>query len=89
MLNRIGSAGTLESNDIYISVAEMPAGSGVQLELTSIVYPQFGREIQRTLLAVAHAFNLTDLHITAVDKGALTCTIQARMETALSRAGLR
>ena len=36
-----GNAGTMESNDIMITV-EPSDGGGVQVELTSSVYQQFG-----------------------------------------------
>ena len=38
-----GNAGTMESNDIMITVEPSDAG-GVQVELTSSVYQQFGRD---------------------------------------------
>ena len=40
----IGNAGTMESNDIMITVEPSDAG-GVQVELTSSVYQQFGKQI--------------------------------------------
>ena len=39
-----GSAGTMESNDIMITVEPTDEG-GVQVELTSNVYQQFGKQI--------------------------------------------
>ena len=46
---KMGQAGTLESNDIIITVSEAEKGSGIQVELTSIVLPQFGQMIRHTL----------------------------------------
>ena len=39
-----GNAGTMESNDIMITVEPSDAG-GVQVDLTSSVYQQFGKQI--------------------------------------------
>ncbi|SQI36487.1 Citrate lyase gamma chain [Leminorella richardii] len=81
-----GHAGTLESNDIMISVEEKPSGFGVQIELTSIVEAQFGNAIRCTLAEEAVKAGFPDIFIKAVDKGALDCTIRARLETAIDRA---
>lgn len=86
MLNRKGHAGTLESNDIFITIEEQNVGYGIQIELTSIVEAQFGHAIRRTLTEGAVNAGFTDLSIKAVDKGALDCTIQARLKTAIFRA---
>ena len=45
-------AGTLESNDIMITVAPGAQGSGVSLELESIVFAQYGQAIRKTITAV-------------------------------------
>lgn len=81
-----GHAGTLESNDIMISVEQKSSGFGVQIDLTSIVEAQFGHAIRRTLVEEAVKAGFPDIYIKAVDKGALDCTIRARMETAIERA---
>ena len=82
-------AGTLESNDIYITIEEKPKEHGVQVNLQSIVMAQFGASIKNTLLDTVNACAVSSgLEITANDKGALPCTIEARMKTALYRAGL-
>lgn len=83
-----GQAGTLESNDIIITVTEGAKGSGVQITLSSIVLPQFGEMIQKTLLEVCQEVGVEDIQINAADKGALEYTIEARLITALKRAGL-
>ncbi|SMD00741.1 citrate lyase acyl carrier protein [Sporomusa malonica] len=81
-------AGTLESNDIMITVAPGAQGSGVVLELESIVLAQYGKAIKETIFAVITEQNVTDIYIKAVDRGALDCTIQARTLAALARAGV-
>ncbi|EBW6765718.1 citrate lyase acyl carrier protein [Salmonella enterica subsp. enterica serovar Winslow] len=85
MCNQTGQAGTLESNDILIVVEEKSEGYGIQIELNSIVEVQFGQSIRQTLSEGVAREGFTDVQITAVDKGALDCTIQARLSTALSR----
>lgn len=81
-------AGTLESNDIMITVAPGEVGGGVVIELESIVLTQYGQAIRNTIAAMAAEQNVTDIYIKAVDRGALDCTIKARTLTALSRAGV-
>ena len=81
-------AGTLESNDIMITVAPGENGSGIVLELDSIVLAQYGEDIRRTILSTATKQGVTDAFIKAVDRGALDCTIQARTLAALARSGV-
>ena len=80
-----GNAGTMESNDIMITVEPSDAG-GVQVELTSSVYQQFGKQIIAVIRETAAAYGVENALITAVDKGALDCTVRARVATALTRA---
>lgn len=80
-----GSAGTMESNDIMITVEPTDEG-GVQVELTSNVYQQFGKQIIAVIRETAAGYGVENALITAVDKGALDCTVRARVSTALMRA---
>ncbi len=80
-----GNAGTMESNDIMITVEPSDAG-GVQVELTSSVYQQFGKQIIAVIRETAADYGVENALITAVDKGALDCTVRARMAAALTRA---
>ena len=77
-------AGTLESNDIYVQVE--PNENGVNLELESIVYSQFGEEIEKTVKEVLEYFDVKNVTIRLNDRGAVECAIRARVETALKRA---
>ena len=81
----IGNAGTMESNDIMITVEPSDAG-GVQVELTSSVYQQFGKQIIAVIRETAADYGVENALITAVDKGALDCTVRARVATAPTRA---
>lgn len=80
-----GNAGTMESNDIMITVEPSDVG-GVQVELTSSVYQQFGKQIIAVIRETAADYGVENALITAVDKGALDCTVRARMAAALTRA---
>ena len=78
------TAGTLESNDVYVLVE--PNDNGIELELESIVFNQFGEDIERTVKEVLDDFNVTNIKIQLKDRGAVECAIRARVETALKRA---
>ena len=80
-----GNAGTMESNDIMITV-EPSDGGGVQVDLTSSVYRQFGKQIISVIKETTAEYGVKNAVITAVDKGALDCTVRARVSTALMRA---
>ncbi|MDR0997948.1 MAG: citrate lyase acyl carrier protein [Treponema sp.] len=79
-----GVAGTLESSDIMITVE--PGGKGIEIDLQSIVEKQFGAEIRRAILETLGELSVEQARISAVDKGALDCTIRARAKTAVYRA---
>lgn len=85
---KTAQAGTLESNDIMITIVPGAQGSGVVIELESIVLAQYGQAIKQTIATVTKEQNVTDIYVKAVDRGALDCTIQARVLAALSRAGV-
>jgi citrate lyase subunit gamma (acyl carrier protein) len=77
-------AGTIESSDIYVEVSP---GTGLSIELSSPVLQQFGESIRDTMTRVAEELQVRNARIRAHDRGALDCTIRARLETALRRAG--
>lgn len=87
-LKKAAVAGTMESSDIMITVEPRENG-GIVLELTSSVMKQYGRQIEQVIretiaeLGVEHAF------VAAVDKGALDCTVRARVSAAVFRAAER
>lgn len=86
-LNKTAQAGTLESGDIMITVAPGTKGSGIVLELDSIVLAQYGKAINQTIQEVVAGQGISDVFIKAIDRGALDCTIKARTLAALGRAG--
>ena len=82
--NRIAQAGTLESNDIFIRISKISGDENV-LKLRSIVSKQFGLAIEQTIKAVLGESGLLGVQVEADDRGALDCTIRARMEAAIER----
>lgn len=77
-------AGTLESSDLQVTVEQ---GNGtVEVELESDVIHQYGNQIRRVILETLKRLEVSDVKISVVDKGALDCTIKARVECAVYRA---
>ena len=83
-ITSIAVAGTLESSDIYVEVEPSDA---LELNIESVVLNQFGDEIRATILSVLEELGVTSGKISVQDKGAIDCTIRARVETAVRRAG--
>ena len=77
------TAGTLESSDLMVTVE--PAEDGIELSLTSSVMNQYGRQIKATVLETLERLDVKNARVTVVDKGALDCTIKARVECAVFR----
>ena len=77
-------AGTLESSDCMVTVE--PGEGSVRLELDSAVIHQFGNQIRKVVFETLGNLGVDDVKITIVDKGALDCTIKARIEGAVYRA---
>ena len=80
-------AGTLESGDIMVTLVPTETGSGISIELESLVLLQDGAAIHRTAEDVLMAAGIADAKVRLVDRGALDCTIRARLKTAIARAG--
>lgn len=76
-------AGTLESSDCMVTVE--PGEGGIELELSSVVIRQFGTQIRKVILETLERLEITNARLTVVDKGALDCTIKARVECAVYR----
>lgn len=77
--------GTLESSDIMVTILE-DESQEVAVELTSSVEKQFGDDIRKLIETTVRELGLTGVLIQATDKGALDCTIKARVKTAVYRA---
>ncbi len=85
MIIKSACAGTVESSDIYVEIEPLPAGSGIKLSLTSVVYEQFGKEIEEVIKDTLKSLAVTDVKVIASDRGAVECTIRARVETVVCR----
>lgn len=83
---KTAQAGTLESSDILITVVPQEAGSGIRIEIDSIVSLQYGEAIQAVIADTLAEAGVADMLVKAMDRGALDCTIKARLMTALDRA---
>lgn len=80
-------AGTMESSDIMIRIE--PGGEGLSLTLESSVFAQFGKQIEAVIRSALSELKVENAHVTAVDKGALDCTVRARVMAAAYRAAGR
>ena len=76
------AAGTLESSDCMVTVEP---GEGICLDLTSSVMNQYGRQIKAAVLETLDRLDVKNANVTVVDKGALECTLKARVECAVFR----
>ncbi len=85
IIKDVGIAGTLESSDITISI-EKNEGRGIEIFLKSTVKEQFGKQIMKVIEETLKEIGVTDVIVNANDKGALDCTIRARVLTAVYRA---
>ncbi len=77
-------AGTLESSDIFVEIA--PGGGEISLTLESPVKEQFGKAIETTVREALARLGVDSANVSLKDRGALDCTIRARVETAVKRA---
>lgn len=77
-------AGTLESSDIMILLDQ--GENGIEIELKSAVMYQFGEQIREVIRQTIADAGVTDVKVVATDRGALDCTIKARVLTAIHRA---
>ncbi len=84
-IQKAAAAGTMESSDALVTVEPATAGTGIDLELDSVVIHQFGNKIRQTVTEVLHRLDVEDVHIRIIDKGALDCTLKARVECAVYR----
>ena len=76
-------AGTMESSDCMVTVE--PGEGKVDFSLESSVINQYGNQIRKVVLQTLENLDVKDVKISVVDKGALDCTIKARVEGAVFR----
>ena len=76
-------AGTLESSDCQVTVE---AGEvKVDFSLESAVINQYGNQIKKVAYETLENLGIDNVKLTIIDKGALDCTIKARIEAAVYR----
>ena len=73
-------AGTLESSDCLVTVE-----GKVDFSLESAVINQYGNQIKKVAYETLENLGIDNVKLTIVDKGALDCTIKARIEAAVYR----
>lgn len=79
------SAGTLESGDILVRIAPAQV-DGLEVNLESSVAYQFGDQIKKVITETLEGLGVKGAVVNATDKGALDCTIRARVTAAAVRA---
>ncbi|MBR2098366.1 MAG: citrate lyase acyl carrier protein [Firmicutes bacterium] len=78
------SCGTMESSDAYMELE--PIAAGVQIDLQSVVEHQFGDSIRALAAEMLKEEGVENVKLSIVDRGALECTLRARLETLIGRA---
>ncbi|MGE4298999.1 MAG: citrate lyase acyl carrier protein [Desulfovibrionaceae bacterium] len=82
---KAGLAGSLESNDCLVGVYPVDE-DGVQVAVESIVLAQFGGQIEAVARETLASLGVAAVRAHIQDKGALECTLRARIEAAVGRA---
>ena len=77
-------AGTLESSHVYVKVEPCEP---LEIEIESVVDNQFAEQIEATIKATLAELGVESGKVSVNDTGAIDCVIQARVETAVKRAG--
>ena len=80
-IEKAAVAGTLESSDCMVTVGD----GNIDLVLESTVIHQYGNQIRHVVLDTLKSLGVQNVKIKIVDKGALDCTIRARVEAAVYR----
>jgi citrate lyase subunit gamma (acyl carrier protein) len=86
VIKQQSQAGTFESSDMLVLVEPVAEGTGRKIELHSPVMIQFGKSIDKEINNVLDLYEIKDVRLICNDKGALSATISARVETAIRRA---
>jgi citrate lyase subunit gamma (acyl carrier protein) len=78
----------MESSDIMVRIEPSDA-EGIELALESSVIQQYGKQIEKVMRQALSELGVTSARVSAVDKGALDCTVRARVLCAAYRAAER
>lgn len=79
---KIGMAGTLESNDVLITVKP---SDELKITIKSIVYDFYHEQIEKVIRKTLDESQITKIEVECNDKGALDFTIKARLISAIRR----
>lgn len=82
VIEKSAIAGTLESSDAQVTVE--PWGE-LQVSIQSSVLNQYGDQIQAVVSETLDRLAVREGKVTIIDKGALDCTLRARVECAVFR----
>ncbi len=82
-IKKVAIAGTMESSDAQVTVE--PKLGQLDITIESSVMNQYGRQIKATVEETLEKLQVTEGIVTVVDKGALECTIKARVACAIFR----
>lgn len=82
-IKKVAMAGTLESSDAQIVVE--PGEDKVELIIESSVIHQYGKQIRNVVMETLERLGVTTGIVKVIDKGALDCTLKARVECAVFR----
>ena len=82
-IKKVAIAGTMESSDVQVTVE--PKLGQLDITIESSVMNQYGRQIKATVEETLEKLQVTEGIVTVVDKGALECTIKARVACAIFR----
>lgn len=83
-IKKTALAGTLESSDIQITLSK--GTNGINIDLDSSVEELYGDQIRAVITETLHAYDIDNVNVKAVDKGALDCVVKARTMAAAQRA---
>ncbi len=82
-----GQRGDTVRSDCWVRV-EPRASGGLELRVRSKVEAMYGEAVRMTCRAVLEALGVKDVTVTVEDEGALDYVLAARLEAAVTRAGL-
>lgn len=80
-----GIAGSLESSDALVKIKKN-SEAGIQIHLQSVVEKRYGKQIRQVITETLGRLGVQNARVDLNDKGALDCTIRARLQTAVFRA---
>lgn len=84
LIKHAATAGTIESSDVMVMIE--PAEAGIEILLESPVLQRYGRQIRQVTAETLRLLKVENAKVSLVERGALDCTIRARVECAVYRA---